>query len=851
MAAFSSTEDLYHVMGALFARLAADPGIAQRLAEGALVVRFRWREPDGEATIDLRRLPIAFAFGASTVAADVEMSTTADTAHRFWLGRLNITQAIATRQLVARGSVPKALKLLPVLRPAFDLYPQVLRELGRTDLLPAAAEARPTGGWLAGAWQRLHPRRAIAEIDDAALNANLIPLVDALSEGSRPAASPLPASAESLVRREMLRRMLLIRAFEEHLSRAFAEGTVPTEAIHLSIGQEATAVGACFALRGDDTIVSTHRGHGHVLAKGADAGRMLAELYGKATGLCGGKGGPMHVTDAAAGVLGANGIVGASALIATGAALASRLAGDDRVSVAFLGDGATNQGMFHEAVNFAAVFDLPVVFVIENNQYGEFTRIDRHCRVARLGDRAVAYGISDATVDGNDADAVLAVMRTAVQHARGGLGPTLVECLTYRWHGHMEGEQARYRSDEEVAHWRALDPIARLRDRLLREGALPGDEAAVMALEAEAAVADAAAKARTAPPPPAATLATDVFAPELRVLYTAVPEPPARREVTCAEALREALAEEMRRDPRVFLLGEDVTQGGYFAVTAGLVEEFPTRVLDTPISENAIVGAAVGAAMCGMRPVAEILFSDFITCCMDPLVNQAAKLRYMSGGQYTLPLVVRTPGGGGLGMAAQHSQSLEAMLTGIPGLIVIAPATPRDAKGLLKAAIRSANPVVFFENKLGYLGTGAVPEGDCIVPIGVADVKRPGRDATVVAIGGMVAGALAAAETLAAAGVDVEVVDPRTLVPLDAAAIVRSVARTGRLVTVEEGHLTHGFGAEVIARVVEALPPSALKAPPRRVAALDVPIPYARNLERAAIPDEARIVLAVHRVMDR
>ena len=850
MAAFSSTDDLYHVMGALFARLAADPEIAQRLAESAMVVRFRWREPDGEATIDLGRLPIAFSFGASNVAADVEMSQTADTAHRFWLGRLNVAQAIATRQVVARGSVPKALKLLPALRPAFALYPQVLRELGRADLLPAAAEARRTGGWLAGAWQRLRPRRAIAEIDEAALNANLIPLVDALSESSIPFPSP-PAGDESAVRREMLRRMLLIRAFEEHLSDAFADGSLPTEAIHLSIGQEATAVGACFALRGDDVIVTTHRGHGHVLAKGADPGRMLAELYGKATGLCGGKGGSMHVTDAATGVLGANGIVGASALIATGAALASRLAGDDRVSVAFLGDGATNQGMFHEAVNFAAVFDLPVVFVIENNQYGEFTRIDRHCRVARLADRATAYGISDATVDGNDADAVLAAMRTAVQHARSGLGPTLVECLTYRWHGHMEGEQARYRSDEEVARWQALDPIVRLRERLLLEGVLPGDEVAVMALEAEAAVADAAAKARTAPLPPAATLATDVFAPELRVLYTAAPAPPATREVTCAEALREALAEEMRRDPRVFLLGEDVSQGGYFAVTTGLVEEFPTRVLDTPISEYAIVGAAVGAAMCGMRPVAVILFSDFITCCMDPLVNQAAKLRYMSGGQYTLPLVVRTPGGAGLGMAAQHSQSLEALLTGIPGLIIIAPATPRDAKGLLKAAIRSSNPVVFFENKLGYLSTGAVPEGDCIVPIGVADVKRAGRDATVVAIGGMVAAALAAAEVLAAEGVEVEVVDPRTLVPLDAAAIVRSVARTGRLVTVEEGHLTHGFGAEVIARVVEALPPSAFKAPPRRVAARDVPIPYARNLERAVIPDEARIVLAVHRVMDR
>ncbi|NOX62688.1 MAG: hypothetical protein GXP42_12190 [Chloroflexi bacterium] len=642
----------------------------------------------------------------------------------------------------------------------------------------------------------------------------------------------------------MLRRMMLIRAFEEHLSRAFADGRLPTEAIHLSIGQEAVAVGACFALSPADAMTTTHRGHGHMLAKGADLDGMMAEIYGKATGLCKGKGGSMHVTDAQVGALGANGIVGASALIAAGAGLADRLSATRSVSLAFMGDGATNQGMFHEAVNFAAVFDLPVVFVVENNQYGEFTPLQKHARVARLADRAAAYGIPGLSVDGNDVWAVYEAVSDAVARGRKGDGPTLIECVTYRWHGHMEGETAQYRSDKEIAQWKARDPIRLWGERLQAEGVVSAEDMAVMEQEAAQRVAAVAARAEAAPAPPDASLTEDIFAPDPLFLYRPAPPPPATREVTYSQALWEALAEEMARDRSVFLFGEDVSHGGYFAVTAGLADEFIGRVLDTPISEYAIVGAAVGAAMKGMRPVAEILFSDFLTTCMDPLVNQAAKLRYMSGGQYALPLVVRTPGGAGLGMAAQHSQSLEALLTGVPGLIILAPSTPLDAKGLLKAAIRSNNPVLFFENKLLYLQTGAIPDEDYIVPIGAADVKREGRDVTIVAIGGMVPPALRVADELAREGIDVEVIDPRTLVPLDMATIMRSVVKTGRLVTVEEAALTHGFGAEIAARVVETAA-HILKAPVRRVAAVDAPIPYARNLEQAATPDEDEIRRAV------
>jgi pyruvate/2-oxoglutarate/acetoin dehydrogenase E1 component/TPP-dependent pyruvate/acetoin dehydrogenase alpha subunit len=858
MPVFRDTDHLYQVLGALFERVAARPAIANRLLEGNLVVRFRFTDPEGVVTVDLRRVPITYTFGPSHLQPDVEMIQSADTAHQFWLGRLNVARAIATRKVISRGSVPKALALLPAIRPAFDIYAQVIRELGYEEMLPAEkgerkkARKKPKAGWLARLLRKgWKATIGPADIDYEALNRHFIPLVKDLPDDFwhvEMRAQELP-TGETALKIEMLRRMRLIRAFEEALAKAFAQGELPTETIHLSIGQEATAVGVCFALRADDYMTTTHRGHGHMLAKGADVRGMMAEMFGKQTGLCKGKGGSMHVTEAAVGALGANGIVGAPYLVAAGAALSAWQQASDRVAVAFSGDGATNQGMFHEALNFAAVLDLPAVFIVENNLYAEFTPLSRPASVQRLSDRAAADGIPGVTVDGNDAWAVYTATQEAIARARRGDGPTLLECLTYRWHGHMEGEDVDYRDPAEIEAWKKKCPIQQLERELLESGALTADDVAEIKRQAEATVGEALAFAVGSPDPPAEALTEDVFAPEPAVLYQPVSPRPATREISYSKALFEALAEEMARDGRVFLLGEDVSTGGYFAVTAGIAEEFgPHRVMDTPISEYAIVGAAVGAAMTGRRPVAEILFADFLTTCMDPIVNQAAKLRYMSGGQYALPLVVRTPGGGGIGMAAQHSQSLEAWLTGIPGLIIVAPGTPYDAKGLLKAAIRSNNPVLFFENKLLYTAIGPVPEEEYVVPIGVTEVKHPGDEVTLVAIGAMVGPALEAAETLADEGISVEVVDPRTLVPCDWAAIVRSVVKTGRLVVAEPGALTHGFGAEVVTRVTEVAL-GALKAPPRRVAGADVPIPYNRTLENAALPDVENILKAIQDVV--
>ncbi|MFQ5856136.1 MAG: alpha-ketoacid dehydrogenase subunit beta [Anaerolineae bacterium] len=319
------------------------------------------------------------------------------------------------------------------------------------------------------------------------------------------------------------------------------------------------------------------------------------------------------------------------------------------------------------------------------------------------------------------------------------------------------------------------------------------------------------------------------------------------REISYREAVREALAEEMRRDERVFLLGEDIADpfGGSYKVTLGLTDEFgPERVRNTPLSEAAIAGAALGAALTGMRPVAEIMYVDFITLAMDQIVNQAAKIRYMSGGQTAVPLVIRTQGGPGRSSAAQHAQSLEAWFIHVPGLFVVMPSTPYDAKGLLKSAIRDDNPVIFIEHKLLYNEKGPVPAEPYAIPLGQADVKREGEHVTIVATSMALWRALEAAEELAAVGISAEIVDPRTLFPLDVDTIVESVKRTGRLVVVHEAVGRGGFGAEVAAQV-GTLVFDYLDAPIQRVAAPPVPVPFAPVLEKQVMIHAADIVAAV------
>jgi 2-oxoisovalerate dehydrogenase E1 component len=704
----------------------------------------------------------------------------------------------------------------------------------------------------------------------------------------------------------LLEWMLTVRSFEQMIV-ALKEGTVKpyegfafTGATHLSIGQEAVAVGTMAALRGDDYITSTHRGHGHAIAKGGYAlmrmgaqqlsewmgegqpkesreellsralkrhlAKTMAELLGREDGYCRGRGGGMHIADFHVNHLGANAIVGGSLGIATGAGLAVQKLRKDQVVACLFGDGAANNGIFHESLNFACMdqlpYGLPVIYLIENNQYG-MTGQQRGevSGIAYLARRGAAYNHENMhaeVVNGMDVLAVWDAATRAAELCRSKQGPVLLECLTYRYLGHsLSDQRVKYRTAEEESAWRACDAIDVYERQLVEAGALSEREAQALRERAETRIREALDAALRSPEPSPATIMEGLFAdttseqisPDLQTPALLKPMRQYRRDsegrIMYRHAVCEALYEEMLRDRRVIVYGEDVADyGGAFQVTVGLLESFGReRVFNAPISEAAIVGVAAGAAMCGLRPVAEIMYVDFMPLTMDQTANQAAKTRYMFGGKATLPMVVRTTIGGGRGYAGQHSQSLEAMLTQVPGLKVIAPSTPYDAKGLLKSAIRDDNPVIFIEHQLLYTEKGVVPEGEYTVPIGSAAVTREGRDITIVAYSMMAQVALQAAELLAADGIEAEVVDPRTLIPFDAETVAASVRKTGRLLIVCQAPKTGCFGEHIAYRAQE-LAFASLKAPAQIVAAYDIPPPMAQTLESENFPSAGKVARA-------
>ncbi|MEW2507454.1 dehydrogenase E1 component subunit alpha/beta [Amycolatopsis sp. NPDC047767] len=635
---------------------------------------------------------------------------------------------------------------------------------------------------------------------------------------------------------EMYRRMRLIRQFEDRASRLYRNNEIPGF-LHLSIGQEASAVGACRPLDDRDVITSTHRGHGHCIAKGLDVEGMFAELMGKETGTCRGRGGSMHIADPRKGIFGANGIVAAGLPIAVGAGTAAQLRAEGGVVLAFFGDGAVAQGMFHEAANLASVWRLPVIFFCENNKYAEFSPIATQTR-ASLADRAPGYAMDYHHVDGNDVAAVASLVDGLVRELRAGGGPVLVEADTYRWHGHYEGDPEKYREPEELAEWKERDPLVRLAARL-RE---LGTDVAPIDSEVDARIEAAVEAARAADEPSPDTLHHFVGVPR-----EPVPEPAeATGEIfRTIDAIRGALEYELAHDESVFLAGIDVGAGGnVFGLTRGLADKYPGRVRDTPISESAIIGAGVGAAMAGLRPVVELMYFDFVGVCLDQLMNQAAKLRFMTGGAVSLPMVVRTQFGAGKSSGSQHSQSLEALLAHIPGLTVVMPSTPADTYGLLRAAIRDPNPVVFVENRLMYGRKGPQPPPTHLVPLGRAAIRRPGTDVTLVSYSKLVHDCVDVAEELAAEGISVEVIDLRTIAPLDTATVLQSLAKTGRLVVAHQAVGDFGVGAE-LAAVAAREGFWTLDAPVIRVGAQGTPAPYAPSLERVWLPSKERIAAAV------
>ena len=640
------------------------------------------------------------------------------------------------------------------------------------------------------------------------------------------------------------RTMQLIRQCEEQLARCHQRGLI-YGACHTYVGQEAIATGVCAHLNADDVVFSTHRGHGHALAKGLPPVQLIAELFGRETGCSRGRGGSMHLFAPEIGLMGTSGIVGPCILQAAGAGYSFKLMKTPRVAVAFFGDGAVNNGAFHEGLNMAGIWKLPVLFVCENNQFATevpFAYAAGHPSVAQRG---ASYGMPGIEVDGNDVAAVWRVAREAVQRARSGGGPTLIECKTYRTRPHAEGMgDYTYRTREEVNAWRERCPIKRLRASLNADAELDATELDTIDAEILAIVEAATQAAEQAPLPDGATATQHVYGEEPG---GALLEPPkGDRQIGFAAATLEALDAEMARDPSIFVMGEGIgIRGGNFNTTAGLYAKYgPERLCDTPICERGFVGLSCGAAMTGTRPVIDFMFIDFINDAFGELVNQIAKMQYMSSGRLRMPVLLRGCVGIGHSAATHHSGSYHSIFSHIPGLRVVMPSTPYDAKGLMTRALRSPDPVLFLEHRELMTMKGAVPAEEYEIEFGKARIARAGRDVTVVAVALMVHRALAAAERLAQEGIEVEVVDPRTVSPLDTATILASVSRTGRLLIVDEVAAPCSLGAEIAACVADAGFHD-LDAPIRRLNGAFAPVPYSPPLEKAMVPDVEAIVRAV------
>jgi len=714
---------------------------------------------------------------------------------------------------------------------------------------------------------------------------------------------------------DWLRTICEIRFFEEKVFELLGQNVIKG-ASHLYAGQEAVATGAIAAITEKDVIGSTHRGHGHCGAIGNKHAktendrqqhwnRMMAELMGRQTGYCGGRGGSMHIADVSKGNLGSTGIVGGNIPPAVGAAMAEKYKKSGAVVLSFFGDGATNTGSFHESMNLASVLQVPFIAIIENNLYGmsvpyhkvpvEFTR--RASNITDIAERAHAYNVPAMIIDGQDVAAVFLGVSKAVKRARSESIMTIIECKTYRWYGHSRSDPRKYRTKQEEESWHKRDPITVLSNKLLSEELAAQQQLDAIKDKARETIETATQFGLDSPWPDVAELTKDVYVSETydkkiiedeKALAGKALEATAAFEqamaassaktkkekteqsrgkikeqlgmdiVTMGQAIVAAQAEEMQRDENVILMGEDVgLYGGAYQASKGLVRQFGTeRVIDTPISEAAIVGSAVGAAIRGIRPIAEIMYVDFVTIASDQLMHNGAFNRYMFGGHAKVPVVLRTEGGVGRCIAAHHSKSLEPWLVNIPGLYVVMPSTPYDAKGLLKAAIRSDNPVVFIEHKATYGQPGAVPPGEYIIPLGTADVKRAGSDVTIVSYSRMAMFSLQAANILAAEhGINAEVIDLRTLKPMDIDTVAQSVKKTGRLVTVAESFYMCGTGREITGRFMEYEFSDGshgfdyLDAAPVNLAAADCPPPMSEPLENASIPGVERIIEAVKAVV--
>jgi 2-oxoisovalerate dehydrogenase E1 component len=640
-------------------------------------------------------------------------------------------------------------------------------------------------------------------------------------------------------------RMQVIRKFEaKAVELAQADPPMIAGSIHMCAGQEAIPVGALAALRADDRVLATYRGHGWALEAGISPFELMAELCQRQGGVNGGRAGSLLANDAPRRFIGQNSIVGAGGPVACGVAIAARAQNSGRVVAVSFGDGAISQGSLHEAFVLASSEQLPVIFVCENNGWAEMTP-GSYASPLPISDRAQVYGMAGATVDGCDPLAVRDAVATAAERARAGCGPTLIECNTVRLWGHYNRDIQHYRSLKDRQSAETRDPVQRLRGLLAASG-VGAEELAAIDLNVESEIRAAVEQALASPHPDPRSVHEHLFAPPGAASGLDTPATAEPQKMTYATAVNRALHDAMAARDEVIVFGEDVGKpGGVFGLTRNLQKQYGTaRVFDTPIAESSILGSAVGSAIEGMKPVAEIMFADFLLVALDQIINQAANVRYVSNGKASAPLVIRTQQGVTPGSCAQHSQCLEGLLASVPGLKVGCPANPQDAYSMLRAAIEDPDPCVLFEARSLFPREAEVITGGHSEEARGARLLRDGADVAVICWGTAIYPALEAAAKLSSEGLEASVLDLRWLSPLDEESVFKVVRRCGRVLVVHEAAQTGGFGAEIAARIGEKYS-MYLKAPVRRLGGDDVRMPSAPVLQRLIVPSTEKILAAL------
>ncbi|GAB5553701.1 MAG: dehydrogenase E1 component subunit alpha/beta [Saprospiraceae bacterium] len=627
--------------------------------------------------------------------------------------------------------------------------------------------------------------------------------------------------------------LLRPRLIEEKMLKLLRQGRISKW--FSGIGQEAISVGAANALEEDELLFTMHRNLGVFTSRKVPFTQLFAQWQGKPAGFTKGRDRSFHFGALDYGIVGMISHLGPQLSLADGVSLGHKLAGEKKVALAFTGDGATSQGEFHEALNVAAVWQLPVIFVIENNGYGLSTPVNEQFRCTQLAERGIGYGMRAMTIDGNNILGVHQTIQKVAEEIRQNPEPVLIECMTFRMRGHEEASGTKYVPKELMDTWAQKDPIQNFEDFLLAEKLITKTKIDQLKKQIKKEIERGLeeASALPLPSPDLETELTDVFAPHEQVITT--PESSSSSEKRVVDAISDGLRQAMEKHDQLILMGQDIAEyGGVFKITEGFVEQFgQDRVRNTPLCESAIIGVGLGLSMKGYKAMVEMQFADFVTCGFNQIVNNLAKLHYRWGQQ--ADVVIRMPSGAGVGAGPFHSQTNEAWFFHVPGLKLLYPSTPYEAKGLLLAAFEDPNPVLFFEHKALYRSLSeSVPDDYYTLPIGQARIVKSGQEVSIITYGMGVHWAVEVCESL---NLDADIIDLRSLAPLDWETIETSVKKTSKVLVLHEDNLTGGIGGELSAYISEHLF-EYLDGPVKRVAAIDTPIPFAKPLEAQYLPLE-------------